>query len=319
MPGNTITQDDLVDLHGKVVLLTGGNTGIGYATIKMLARRGAKVYMAARDGRRAKEAIAKMEAESLAEGSVQWLQLDLSDPRAASRAAKEFIEKESRLDILINNAALAAGPFKLNADGLLDIMVINHISHFVLTDTLLPLLKRTAADPASDVRIVNVTSMTHTGVSPDTFATKETLNKDYGPGTSGVLNTYKYSKLANILHIKALQRRLDAEGARITCLTPHPGVIRTVGSEAVVGAIPYIGWLLRRVVTPLFGSWDKGAMAVAFAAAGKEVVGPKHVEYKGAYLMPMGVITAPSSQALDVRLQEELWETTIKVVGELGL
>ncbi|KAJ7157597.1 NAD(P)-binding protein [Mycena crocata] len=321
MPRKIVSQDDLVDLHGKVVLVTGGNMGIGYATIQMLARRGAKVLY------RFSKAILKLEAENLGDGSVQFIQLDLSDPRAVSRVAKEFLEKENRLDILINNAAnlpwalRAYGPYKLNADGLMDGMVVNYISAFVLTETLLPLLKRTAAEPASDVRIVNLNSMSHAAarVTTDTFATKESLNKDFGAG-SGMIDTYGYSKLASLLYTKGLQTRLDSEGVRITCLAPHPGLIRTVGSTNAVASIPYLGWLLTRIMIPLaFTSWDKGAMAVGFAAAGKDVVGPNHAEYKGAYLTPMDKITAPSPKALDVRLQNELYETTTRVVQELGL
>ncbi|KAJ7303689.1 NAD-P-binding protein [Mycena albidolilacea] len=329
MGRKSIREEDLVDLHGKVVLVTGGNAGIGYTTVQMLARKGAKVYMGARNGVRAAEAIERLKAENLGDGSVHWLEVDLSDPRLASQAAKEFLKREERLDILINNAGLQPNEhhFKLTHDGLLDIMVINYltislanrISPFVLTEALVPLMKRTAAEPGSDVRIVNVTSFRHTNVTPETLASKEALNFNLGDSMTAKVHTYGHTKLANILHIKALQTQFDAEGVRITCLAPHPGVIATPGVHRAIVAAP-LGWLLARVVERLFFKSSRcGAMPVAFAAAGPEVVGPKHKEYKGAYLTPMDVIATSSKSAQDPRLQKELHETTERIVRELGL
>ncbi|KAJ7499823.1 NAD(P)-binding protein [Mycena latifolia] len=323
MPGKPISEDDLVDLHGKVVILTGGNTGIGYATIQMLARKGAKVYMAARNEERAREAIEKLKSENINDGSVHWHKLDLSDPRAVHRSAQEFLEKEQRLDILINNAAAPPGPFKLTEDGLHDMMVINHISHFALTNALLPLMKVTAKEIGADVRIANVSSMVyevssirHSQVHPQTFATKDTFNTEYN-SFEGYMDAYGTTKLANILHIKALQRRLNAQMIPITCLAPHPGVIKTVGCDKAIGSIPYAGWFLTKF-TAVFGSWRKGAMTVAFAAAGKDVAADKE-KYKGAYLIPTATLATPSSSALDERLQNELYESTERFVEEMDL
>ncbi|KAF8173849.1 NAD-P-binding protein [Mycena galopus ATCC 62051] len=319
MPGRkSVSEDDLVDLHGKVAIVTGGNTGIGYATIQMLARKGAKVYMAARSEERALEAIKQLQSENINDGSVHWLKLELSDPRAAQRAANEFLEKETRLDLLINNAARSSpGPLKLDKDGFLDIMVSNHISHFAFTDALLPLMKETAKESGSDVRIVNVSSMAHSRVKPETFATRDAFNKNYGESFGGYLDTYGNSKLANILHIKALQRRLTAESIPITCIAAHPGPVKTVGSDGFLVAIPYFGRLLKNYVGPLvFKPWRHGAMTVAFAAAGKEVA-EKRETYRGVYMVPTAAIAPPSSYALDERLQEECYGTTEKFIAEL--
>ncbi|KAK7017209.1 NAD-binding protein [Favolaschia claudopus] len=311
-----ISIKDLPNLRGKVVIVTGGNTGIGYATIQILARRGAKVYMAARNESRAKEAIHKMQSDSegLGEGSVEWLELDLSDPRSAARAAQMFLGKERRLDMLINNAAVSSGPFKLTSDGLLDIMVTNYLSHVVLINGLLPLLKQTAAEPNSDVRIIALTSAAHTMVNPETFATKESLNRQYGDSMKGYLTTYGNTKLAIILHIKALQKRLSAEGALITCVSVHPGAITTAGGQKFVRSLPLVGWGVAKVLMPMvFGSWEEGALTVLYAA----VAGPRD-GLRGEYVTPKG-IEAPSKEAMDERLSEEVYETTERVVRELGL
>ncbi|KAH9921374.1 hypothetical protein B0H21DRAFT_701637, partial [Amylocystis lapponica] len=93
---------DLPDLTGKVIIVTGGSSGIGYATLQHLARHGAKVYMAARSEAKAQAALARLEAEGVApgNGTVRWLPLDLCDPRNAQKAAEEFMAKEKRLDVL---------------------------------------------------------------------------------------------------------------------------------------------------------------------------------------------------------------------------
>ncbi|CAK5275966.1 unnamed protein product [Mycena citricolor] len=187
----SISELDLVDLRGRVAIVTGGNTGIGYATIQMLGRKGAKVYMAARDQERAETAIQQLEAEGISDGSVHWLKLNLSDVRTVRDATESFRKKEERLDILVNNAAKALpGPFLVNTDGLLDIMAINHIGPFALTQGLLPLMIETAKSPNSDVRIVNLTSMLHTSAKPSTFATKDALNENYGDSFLGSIGTY---------------------------------------------------------------------------------------------------------------------------------
>jgi len=99
---------DLVDLKGKVVIVTGGNRGIGYATVRFFARAGAKVYLAARNPQAALEAIQLLDSDGLGPGNgeILFLKLDQSDPRKAKAAAEEFLKRESRLDILVLNAAL---------------------------------------------------------------------------------------------------------------------------------------------------------------------------------------------------------------------
>ncbi|KAJ3851453.1 NAD-P-binding protein [Lentinula lateritia] len=327
-----ITENDLVDLHGKVALVTGGNTGIGYATIEFLAQKGAKVYMASRSKEKAQKAIGEIGAElqnsggeGESRGSIHWFKLELSDPRSVKEAATEFLAKEERLDILVNNASHASfGPYKLNEDGLLDIMVVNH---FVLTETLLPLLKRTASLEDSDVRIVNVSSLAHTRVKPDSFFGPESLNRQYGDSVFGYLDTYGNTKLANILHLKHLQTRLNAESARITCLAVHPGAVRTVGATGFLNSFPFFGWSLKTFLGPLFFvSWNQGAMTSAFAAAGKDIAvcrkSTDEVErkkYEGVYLTPIANVSEPSMYAKDERLQRELYETTVEVLREMGV
>ncbi|TFK39597.1 NAD-P-binding protein [Crucibulum laeve] len=316
----SVGEEDLVDLAGKVALVTGGNTGIGYGTIQFLARKGAKVYMAARSESRALAAIKQLESEGINEGSVHWLKTDLSDLRSLKASAEEFKQKENRLDILVNNAAIGAvGPYSLDENGLRNVMVVNHLSHFVLTEALLPLLKETARQESSDVRIINVTSMAHSRVNVTTFEGKESLNKEYGDTFNGYLDTYGYSKLANILHVKELQSRLDSENVPIICMAVHPGPVNTVGAKGFLSSVPYIGKLLGGFLGRMFfTSWRTGAMTSAFAAASPAVRAKKDL-YKGAYLVPIAQVTQPSKCALDERLAKELYTTSVEVIKEVGV
>ncbi|KDR81778.1 hypothetical protein GALMADRAFT_239970 [Galerina marginata CBS 339.88] len=316
---SSISEDDLVDLHDKVAIVTGGNTGIGYGTVQFLVRKGAKVYIAARNEQRALDAKKQLEKEGMEDGSVEWLKLELSGPRLAKQAAEEFLRKETRLDILVNNAAIGAvGPFKLGEDGFLDIMTTNHLSHFAFTDTLLPLMKTTSEEEGSDVRIVNLTSMAHSRIEVDSFVGKDSLNKEFGDSFNGYLDTYGYSKLANILHIKELQRRLDSENTAITCMSVHPGPVLTDGSKGFLASVPFIGRLTSVIGPWFFAPWRKGAFTSVFAAASTEVRSNRDL-YKGAYLTPVAQLSEPSKSALNEKLATELYDTTEQVLKELGI
>ncbi|KAJ7499833.1 hypothetical protein FB451DRAFT_1358873 [Mycena latifolia] len=184
-------------------------------------------------------------------------------------------------------------------------MVINHISYFVLTDTLLPLMTLTALEPGADVRIVNVTSPVHARVKPEPFSTREVFNKDYG--------TFAVQRM------DTLQTRLTAQAIPITCLAAHPGAIKTTGSGRFMASIPYVGWLLKQYIGPfVFAPWRNGAMTVAFAAAGKDVVAQRE-GYRGAYMVPIAALASPSKFALDERLQNELYKSTQRFIKGMGL
>lgn len=315
-----ISENDLVDLHGKVVLITGGNSGIGFTTIQFLARRGAKVYMACRREEAYEDALKRLNQAGLGDGSVHWLHLDLSDPRLANKAAKEMLRKERRLDILINNAAKGNGPYAMTKDGMRESMVVNYLSHFVFTETLLPLLIRTSKEEGSDVRIVNVSSSVHPNVTPHTLKGKESWNIDFGDTTLGRINFYGLSKLANILHAKNLQGRLDAQKVNITCIAVDPGKIVTENTRRWFDSIEsrLNGVLARIYVSLLFVSPREGAMNSAYAAASPEVKAQGRA-FKSVYLTPVGRVTDPSPHARDERLAQELYDTSMEIVKEMKL
>ncbi|RDB16046.1 hypothetical protein Hypma_003421 [Hypsizygus marmoreus] len=312
---------DLVDLKGKVAIVTGGNAGIGFGTVQHLARGGAKVYLAARNEERATGAIARLREAGYAPGNgeVVWLKLDLSDPRDAKKAAEAFLKKEERLDILVNNAGILSGPFEKTSDGVSTMVVVNYISPFVFTRTLLPLLTETARKPDSDVRIVNLASIT-AKLTPSnvSFKTIEDFNVTGRGSLMPGLVRYGHSKFLDILWTKTLQKRLDAASPPIpiTAIAIHPGGVDTFTHRWVFPR--FFGWLVGLFVADV----EHGAYTSVFAAAGKGVRERREV-YGGMYLesKPVGRIarTRTDGRVEDERLGREMWETTERFLEGIGV
>ncbi|KAF9486203.1 NAD-P-binding protein [Pholiota conissans] len=309
---------DLVDLKGKVIIVTGGNAGIGLATVRYLARGGAKVYLAARSEGRATAALKQLESEGLGPGNGQvlWHKLDLSDPRDAKRSAEEFLKKEKGLDVLVNNAGLISAPYAIGLDGVTEMAMVNYISPVVFTRTLLPLLQETAKEPDSDVRIVNVTSIVHKYVPASVkFEEMSDFNVKYANRPLAGLTRYAHSKLMMSLWSRTLQRQLDSDTtAPITVIALHPGGVDTFSHK----------WIFPRFFHFLVGlaiaAPEVGAYNSVFAAAGKRVRESK-AAYHGVYLEshPTGRIAKPSKSVLDDKLAERLRETTDIFLERIGV
>ncbi|TCD66630.1 hypothetical protein EIP91_001097 [Steccherinum ochraceum] len=314
---------DMPDLIGKVIIVTGANMGLGYAAVKHFARGGARVYLGARSEEKAKAAIVRLHEElgDQMRGSVEYLNVDLSDPKLAKEAAERFLSKEGRLDVLLNNAALGVVDYKKTLYDIQDVMVVNHLSPFVFTSTLLPLLKQTAQEPNADVRIVNLASAAMGQVNDTVrFRNREDFNDEHLDAMVPALARYGRSKLANVLFVKALQRRLDAENSKIVVVSLHPGTVRTDGTINTAQAFGNVvarhvfKFILTNFSTPV----DKGVYTHLFAAVAPEV--REHVElYKGAYLLPPSVISKPGKLGESQELSEELWKTTEELLQEIGL
>ncbi|EMD32268.1 hypothetical protein CERSUDRAFT_99659 [Gelatoporia subvermispora B] len=312
---------DIPNLAGKVFLVTGGNAGIGYTTCQHLARHGAKVYLGARSEERGKAAVERLKSEGLGpeNGEVIFHPLDLSDPRKAKESGELFIQVETRLDGLILNAALTMAPYLKSVDGVQDVMMVNHFSHFVLTRTLLLLLKTTAAEPSSDVRIVAVSSGAHSMVSNVHFRNLDDVNKEYNDVMLPRMARYGLSKLANVLFIKELQRRLDAENSAIIALSIHPGGVDTEGAQkGLDGANIVLRGLFYALRIVFFTDASKGSYTTVFAAAAPAVRANPDT-YKGVYLVPVAKIAKPSADASNAALAAELWETTERILADIGV
>lgn len=210
MVGSPFNQDHL-RMDGKVVIVTGANTGIGKLTALDLAKRGAKVYMACRDFKRCEAARLEIVEQSKNQ-NVFNRTLDLGSLQSIRKFARDFIAEETRLDVLVNNAGLM-GPRRETVDGFEMLMGVNHMGHFLLTHLLLDLLKKSAPS-----RIVIVSSMAHRWGK----LKKDDLNSEK---TYKAFPAYCQSKLANLLFMRELVRRL--EGSGVTVNAAHPGAVRT--------------------------------------------------------------------------------------------
>ncbi|PCH39170.1 NAD(P)-binding protein [Wolfiporia cocos MD-104 SS10] len=322
MSPKSFNPEELPDLSGKVIVVTGGNAGVGYAVIQHLARRGAKVYMAARSQERAVAAIDRLRSSGLGPGNgdIHWLPLDYSDPRLAKQAAEVLMEKEARLDIVVNCAALLLIPYKKSHDGIQDIVMVNYLSPTVFIRALLPLLERTAQEPNSDVRIVEVLSEGHRNAPKGVrFRNIDDFNAEFKDASFQRLARYGLSKFMGMLHVKELQRRLDEEGVPIIVLSVHPGVVNTEGVQAYTHSVgPVLSPIYTFIANSFFSTPSQGAYGPVFAAAAP-VVRAEAQRYRGAYILPPSKLARADKRTEDRELAKELWDTTESILSGIGL
>ncbi|MEM7134974.1 MAG: oxidoreductase [Myxococcota bacterium] len=232
--------DQLPDQTGRVAIVTGANSGIGFETARVLAGKGATVVMACRNLDKAEPKATEIRATHPS-GSVEVIQLDLSDLGSIERFADSFRSRHARIDLLINNAGIMVPPYGKTAQGFETQIGVNHLGHFALTGRLLDLIVST---PGS--RVVTVSSMAHY-IGKIDFAD---LNWENGYKAQAA---YGQSKLANLLFTYELQRRLDAAGKDTLAVAAHPGWTETnlqehskpvkflnrfFAQDALMGALP---------------------------------------------------------------------------------
>lgn len=281
-------------LDGKTVLITGANTGIGKETAVDLARRGARVILACRDMDRANKAAEDVKKQS-GNDNVVVKKVDLASLQSVRQLAKDVLATEERLDILINNAGIMSCPKWQTEDGFEMQFGVNHLGHFLLTNCLLDLLKK-----SSPSRIVNVSSLAHE--RGQIYFDDINQEKDYQPWKS-----YGQSKLANVLFTRELAKRLQGTG--VTTYSLHPGVIRTELGRHFWPKIP----LWKRVVyTPLMfliKSPTEGAQTTIYCAVEESLQNES-----GLYYSDCALKTA-APQGLDDEAAKKLWDVSASMVG----
>jgi len=310
------------DLSGKVAIVTGGNAGVGYESVKHLASHGAKVYLAARSEQRATEAIAKLRQEGAfgKGGSVEFLHVDLSCLKDVKTAAEQLVQKEPKIHVLLNSAGMLAQDQRtVTPEGIVDTLATNHFGHFVFTNALLPSLKSAASEPNSDVRIVVMASESYK-FAPTIGKIDSLADLDVCKEKSLVnaMKRYGTSKLCNIWYTRELQKRLDAENANILVIAVDPGAVASPGSRGSLDnglwwPLPQIIWPVLRAImsTPAVG-----AISSQFATTSTKVLDHR-ASYKSAYILPPNKITPVEGQAADEGLAGQLWAMSEKVVQEV--
>ncbi|KAF9906122.1 hypothetical protein EC991_000918 [Linnemannia zychae] len=303
------SHDQIPDLTGKVAIITGANTGLGYATTVALAAHGAHVFLACRDPVRAVKAVKailveireKFPQSKVIPPKIEFLELDLMDLNKTRRAADEFLRKGLPLHILVNNAGLqVAAPFELSPDGIESRFAVNHMGHFLFTNTLLTRLK-----DSQPSRIVNVSSIAHEAFPPSVGIDFETLNQE---SSTTDLSRYGRSKLANVLFTKALARRLANERVYVNAV--HPGFIPKSLVPEDDSWNEWFNCLVKRAVAiPA----EKAALSQLYCATSPEI---EKLDVRGRYFVPIANEIKPSILARDEELQEKLWAFSEDLVQE---
>ncbi|XP_028297973.1 retinol dehydrogenase 13 [Gouania willdenowi] len=284
-----------VRLDGKTVLITGANTGIGKETSRELASRGARVVMACRDLMKAEQAANQIR-ESTGNGNVVIRHLNLSSLHSVTTFVKDFNDTEDRLDILINNAGVMMCPKWLTEDGFETQLAVNHLAHFLLTNLLLPKLKSSAPS-----RVINVASIAHRGGHID-FDDLFFSRRTYSP-----LESYRQSKLANVLFSRELARRLKGSG--VSSFSVHPGVIRTELGRHVQSWFPLLGVLLSLPSLLLMKTPHQGCQTSVYCS-----VTPGLEERSGRYFSDCAEKEA-GPEGRDDEVAYRLWEESARLVG----
>lgn len=297
------TDSNVPDQSGKTILITGANTGIGFECAKVLACKNARVLIGCRNPDKA-ESAKRLILSGQPNANISCVTLDLGDLESV-RAAAEVVNREPRLDVLINNAGIMTPPLEYTAQGFESQFGVNHLGPFLLTGLLLDKLRATP-----NARVVSTSSLAHH--SGDINFDDINAKNDYNTG-----NRYSQSKLANILFSYELQRRLDGSDAGkqpsdLISVGCHPGVADTELSRHLPSWFKVVAPLVRLLCnTPLQGAWPTLMAATSDQVKAADFCGPcKRKQTAG----PAMIVRA-NRKAKDVELAKKLWDLSCEMTG----
>ncbi len=293
------TAADVPDQTGRVAIVTGANSGLGYDTAAVLAGKGAHVVLAVRNLDKGSEAADRIKSKS-PNADVALQQLDLTSLDSVRKAADELRATHPRIDLLINNAGVMYVPTReTTKDGFEMQFGTNHLGHFALTGQLLDNIL-----PVEGSRVVTISSVGHRLMARIHFDDLQ-LERKYNRAEA-----YGQSKLANLLFTYELQRRLDAKGSPTIAAAAHPGFSDTELMRHLPGFIPDFAW------RPFTQPPDMGALPTLRAATDPGVQG-------GQYYGPDGIgetrghpkVVGSSAQSHNEDLQRRLWTVSEELTG----
>jgi NAD(P)-dependent dehydrogenase (short-subunit alcohol dehydrogenase family) len=274
----------------KICMITGANSGIGKATALRLAELGATVVTVCRSRERGEKAMVHIKTASHAD-SVELLLADFTSLDSVRALAGEFREKHDALHVLVNNAGVARVRRSVTVDGFETTFQVDYLSHFLLTNLLLELLKKSAP-----TRIINVSSVSHYGGHMN-FDDLQ-LKKGYG-----VMKAYSQAKLAQVLFTYELSRRLEGTGVTANCL--HPGTVATNIWGSAMGPFSFLGRISRLfLISP-----EEGAETVVYLASSPKVEGVTGKYYE------QNRDKKSSADSYDRALAEKLWSESERLTG----
>lgn len=292
-PASRFSVDDIPDLSGKVIIVTGGNAGIGYETAKALLTRNARVYIASRSPEKAKKAIDHLRLECGGKEAI-FLPLDLASLKEVKACAEEFLSKEKKLHVLFNNGGVMEPPVDQLTKDRCDLTIgVNLLGHFYLTKLLLPALE-SGAQTSSDgkARVVNTSSFTYelsSNLDYDLFRDGPTRKRSL----SSTEKMYSQSKFGNVVFSTELARRYGDEG--IVSTSVNPGHIETDIQNSLSGARRFF---IRRLTYPV----AQGALTQLYAGSTTE-----GANLNGKHLAPWAQVYPQSSASQDPEIGETLW------------
>jgi len=303
------------DLSNRVYIVTGANSGSGFATANQLAEQGATVVGACRRMDAGKAAFVDL---GEIRGSVEVMELDLASLASVRRFAEAFLAKYDRLDGLVNNAGVMHTPEGRTKDGFETQFGVNYLGHFLLAELLLDILKASA--PA---RIVNVSSVAHAGMR-GYYGEIDFEDLNFDKKEYDAYQAYANSKLANVLHALDLARRLD--GTDVSAFSVHPGWIR---SNLIASSGGAVGKFVQNVVMRPFAgilgtmSWFEGAQTTLHCLLDEDtpnhsgefysqnsILYPNKEDRSGGWPMK-----SPNPLAQDTELAEKLYHRSMELVG----
>jgi NAD(P)-dependent dehydrogenase (short-subunit alcohol dehydrogenase family) len=337
------TPADMPDLTGRVAVVTGASSGIGFHTALEFARHGARTLLACRTVAKAEHALERItEAVPSARGGVEILQMDLASLESVEDAAAELADRTAAVDILVNNAGVLAPSGRVTTDGFELQFGVNHLGHFAFTGRVLSLLLA-----AESPRVVTVSSVTHrkalavwdfersaglgtaedgglaavdggTAVNMAVARSVAGSGKEPDAGRAGRWSAYGRSKLANLLFSRELDRRAKRAGSALVSVAAHPGYSATelLGKTTYASHSNVTTWLSGLIVrltaqSPAAGAWPTLYGATRLGLVGGEYIGPRG---------PGELRGAPADARISRLAQDEetsrvLWDQSVAATG----
>jgi NAD(P)-dependent dehydrogenase (short-subunit alcohol dehydrogenase family) len=300
---------DIPDLSGKVIIVTGGSSGLGKESVHQLVKHNPeKVYLAARTSKRGNAAIEEIENNvPSAKGKIHYLEVDMASFASVKQAADRILAENTRLDILMNNAGVVGNPASVTSDGYEIQFGTNYMGPTLFTKLLLPLLLKTAQEPDSDVRIVNLSSELFKQAPSEgiLFSKLTTACEDIG-----TMVRYGQSKLANYFFSKSCAQKYP----NITSVALHPGAVNTGIWDTFRTRRPVLGGIIAVLFSPFLTNVAEGAKTQLWASTAK-----KSQVKNGAFYTPKGNGNEYTQAILkNDELANKLWEWTEKEFAKHG-
>ena len=289
-------SNDIPDQKGRIAIVTGSSSGIGYETARVLANKNAEVIMAVRNLQKGNAALDKIKA-GYQDADVKVMELDIASLESVRRFTEDFKKNYSRLDLLINNAGVMMPPYSKTADGFELQFGTNHLGHFALTGLLMDLIINTESS-----RIVNVSSTSHKSGKIDFD------DLDWEKRTYKKMRAYGDSKIANIYFTYELQRNLEKAGSKTIAVASHPGWTATE-LQRHVGIVNFLNRFFSQGI-------DMGALPTLYAAIAPDVKGGDYYGPAG-WLEMRGYPKKVESNELshDQKISKKLWEASEELTG----